>query len=313
MRAFHFYWHLVLLGMVLVRPFSWAFVIPSIELPPTTTVVVDQTLSTTDGKGDAGATSSSAAAWRVAMNLGRELSTPLWDSYGTSGVRFPVVVPCDFVKNGQVHPRTETISYVANVGGAETKLVQGGTWKMVNNKNNENDNTQEQRLEFTLTFPQELAKKDVIIPAGSTLVLEGPIMTQQALKQLQEAFSEARQEEWKALEELETITSIRNAPKRWNEVKRQWETPTMDEPVSSLVQKHWKAFVKGQERRKRFREKPRSGIELSKQPGRFPTMDDFVYFGTRGIIRNRDKGGMVVGTWSAEPIVGTTSIRSSYR
>lgn len=254
------------------------------------------------------------------MNLGRELPTPLWDSYGTSGIRFPVVVPCDFVENGQVHPRTETISYVANVGGAETKVVQGGTWQVVDvvpENHQSQPQAQAQRLEFTLSFPQELQKKDVIIPAGSTLVLEGQIMTQHAVKQLNEAFTEARIEEWKALEELEEITAIRNAPKRWNEEKQQWEIPTMDEPLSSLVQKHWKAFVKGQERRKRFREKPRSGIELSKQPGRFPTIDDYVYFGTRGIVRNRNKGGMVVGTWSAEPIISphtsTWSSAASYR
>ncbi len=37
----------------------------------------------------------------------------------------------------------------------------------------------------------------------------------------------------------------------------------------------------GQDRRKKFAEKPRSGVELSQRPGRFPgfARDDLVYFG----------------------------------
>ena len=234
-------------------------------------------------------------SWRVALNLGREFSTPLLDSYGTSGIRFPVVIPCDFTSDGSVTPQTATVSYVADVTGGVTKPVGGGAWKIA---------TSTQRLEFALSFPEELKKKDVSIPAGSELVMEVNLVSMQALKQFETAFIEARKEEWKALEQIDEIQAVRSAPKRWNEETQRWEYPRVEEPLASLFSKHWDAFVKGQERRKKFAEKPRSGVELSKRPGRFPgfAKDDLVYFGTGGIIRNKSKGNMVVGTWTAEPI-----------
>jgi hypothetical protein len=273
---------------------SSAFILPSVALAPPLyrypesngssddSVVVDTSLVKT-------------GPWRVALNLGREFSTPLWDSYGTSGIRFPVVIPCDFTSDGSVAPHSATVSYVADVMGGVTKPVVGGTWQITNN---------DKRLEFTLSFPEELQKKDVTIPAGSDLVMEVNLVSLQALKQLEEAFAEARKQEWHALEKIDEIQAIRSSPKRWNEKTQRWEYPRVEEPLPSLFSKHWDAFVKGQERRKKFAEKPRSGVELSKRPGRFPgfAKDDLVYFGTGGVIRNKSKGNMVVGTWAAEPI-----------
>jgi hypothetical protein len=242
-----------------------------------------------------------AGSWRIALNLGREFSTPLLDPYGTSGIRFPVVVPCDFTSDGAVTPQTSTVSYVADVSGGVTKPVQGGKWKVRDDK----------RLEFTLTFPEELRKKDVTIPEGSDLVMDVNLISTTVLKQLEAAFSEARKEEWKALEKIDEIQAIRNSPKRWNEDTQRWEYPRVEEPLSSLFSKHWNAYIKGQDRRKKFAEKPRSGVELSQRPGRFPgfAKDDLVYFGTSGTIRNRSKGNMVVGTWAAEPIDSMLSTR----
>jgi len=233
-------------------------------------------------------------SWRVALNLGREFSTSLFDSYGTSGIRFPVVVPCDFSGDGSVVPQKSSVSYVADATGGVTKPVTGGLWKV----------TGDQNLEFTLNFPEELRKKDVILPAGSELCMQVNLVSTQDVKELEIAFADARKEEWKALEKIQEIQAIRNSPKRWNEDRQQWEYPRVDEPIPSLFSKHWDAFVKGQERRKKFAEKPRSGIELSKRPGHFPgfSKDELVYFGTTGIIRNKSKGNMVVGTWTAEPI-----------
>ncbi len=284
-------WLLLFLSMVSVAP---AYMIPSVALAPSLypypesygasehSCVMDSNLVQT-------------GSWRVALNLGREFSTPLLDSYGTSGVRFPIVIPCDFTSDGSVTPQTTTVSYVADVTGGVTKPVVGGGWKFpVGTK----------RLEFTLSFPEELKKKDVSIPAGSELVMEVNLISTQAVKQLELAFTEARKEEWKALEKIDAIQAVRNSPKRWNEETQRWEYSRVEEPLPSLFSKHWDAFVKGQERRKKFAEKPRSGVELSKRPGRFPgfAKDDLVYFRTDGIIRNKSKGNMVVGTWTAEPI-----------
>ena len=77
----------------------------------------------------------------------------------------------------------------------------------------------------------------------------------------------------------------------------------MEEPLTSLFSKQFDAFVKGQKRKQKFAQRPRGGVELSKRPGQFPGFNnDLVYFGTGGVVRNTDKGNMVVGTWTAEPI-----------
>lgn len=289
---------------------STAFMVPSVALAPSGGSYRQQGVEKTVGQKseqrfeectiDDGI--ACTGSWRVALNLGREFTTPIWDSYGSSGIRFPVVIPCDFNIDGSVEPRSETVSYVADVSGGSTKPVQGGRWS-TKNKN---------ALEFSLSFPEEMRKNDVVIPADSDLSLEVNLVSSQALKELEEAFSEARKEEWKALEKVDEIQAIRDAPKRWNEETQRWEYPRVDEPLSSLFSKHLTAFVKGQERRKKFAEKPRSGVELSKRPGMFPGFpkDDLVYFGTRGVVRNKSKGNMVVGTWTAEPIDGQPA---SYR
>jgi hypothetical protein len=291
---------LTMTAMLASTSSAFAFMVPSsVELPSSTTYTSqdenDLVVGTAGDAGD-GATATTTAPWRVSLNLGREFATPLWESFGTSGIRFPVVVPCSFSSDGSVSPTTDTVSYVADVKGGVSKPVEGGNWKMQDAK----------KLEFSLEFPEELCKKDVLIPAGSKLVMEGVIYPQAELKKINDAFSQARVEEWKALEKIDEIQAIRDAPKRWNEESQRWEHPTVDEPLSSLFSKHWTAFVKGQERRRRNQAKPRSGVELSARHGRFPGFaeDNQVYFGTSGVIRNQSKGGMVVGTWSAEPITG---------
>jgi len=274
-----------------------AFVVPSVEFPPT--LSAPRSTVPTEEK-DAVTT---AAPWRVALNFGRESSTPLWEGYGRSGIRFPVVVPCEFLTHrNSVLPQSDTVSYVADavVGGVH-KPVVGGDWKL----SSTSDNDHKKKLEFTLNFPEEVAKQDVKIPGSSTLVLEGSLYPQDELKRVEEAFSAARQEEWKALEQIDELERIRKAPKKWNHETQRWEQPTIDEPLTSLFSKQFNAFVKGQERRRRFRDKPQSGVEMSDRPGWFPgfAVNNLVYFGRQGIIRNQSQGGMVVGTWSAEPIV----------
>ena len=139
---------------------------------------------------------------------------------------------CDFISDGAVTPQTSTVSYVADVSGGVTKPVQGGNWKVRDDK----------RLEFTLKFPEELRKKDVTIPEGSDLVMDVNLISTKALKQLEVAFSEARKEEWKALEKIDEIQAIRNSPKRWNDDTQRWEYPRV-EPLSSLFSKHCKRVL----------------------------------------------------------------------
>jgi hypothetical protein len=239
------------------------------------------------------------ASWRIALNLGRESGWPFWDSYGASGTRLPVIVPTDFFPDGRALPQSETISYT-DMEGAVLRRIQGGTWKVSKRQTSPPGSS---LLTLSLEFPEALQKKDIVLPAGSVLQLEGLVYSQTALTELEQAFANARKEEWKAQEALAELQAVRDAPKKWNPDTQQWEYPKLEEPLTSLASKHWKAFTTGQERRTRQAAKP-GGTALSTQAGRLPGFDDtLVYFAKTGVIRNASQANKVIGTWSAEPIL----------
>ncbi|CAB9520301.1 expressed unknown protein [Seminavis robusta] len=260
---------------------STAFVVPAVERGATAEI-------------SGLATTTFDPAWRVALNFGKSTINPFGD-FGASGARLPVVIPCEFTDSGLAMPRYDTVSYTDITGGI-VKPVQGGSWKISNN--GKKSDAMSQNLQMTLTFPEELRKGDVIIPAQSTVSLEGLVYSQEVLKKLDEAFSNARSDEWKAEETLEEVYKERDGPKKWNPKTQAWERPTMDVPLTDLFQKHWTVFSKKQETRRRNAARPRSS-DLSKQSGPFPGYEDRVYFGQQGIIRIDNN---VVGTWSAEPM-----------
>eukprot|EP00547_Thalassionema_nitzschioides_P001207 CAMPEP_0194213312 /NCGR_PEP_ID=MMETSP0156-20130528/13768_1 /TAXON_ID=33649 /ORGANISM="Thalassionema nitzschioides, Strain L26-B" /LENGTH=288 /DNA_ID=CAMNT_0038941305 /DNA_START=12 /DNA_END=874 /DNA_ORIENTATION=- len=236
-----------------------------------------------------------ARPWRVALNFGRESLTPFWNSWGKSGARLPIVVPCDFCSTNLILPQCDTVSYT-DLDGAETKAISGGDWSVDKEKH---------ILKFSLTLPEQIEKRDIVLQANSQLTMEGIIYSEVELQELNQAFIDARAEEWKAAEVLDKIQKIRDAPKTWNEEKGVWEKVYYNEPLSSLASKNLNVFRKAQERKRRDALRP-SPKDLSLNSGNFPGFDCKVFLGaTNGIIRD-DKSGMVVGSWTAEPITVTS-------
>mmetsp|Transcript_17997 Transcript_17997/g.27272 ORF Transcript_17997/g.27272 Transcript_17997/m.27272 type:complete len:291 (-) Transcript_17997:73-945(-) len=272
---------------VLVLPISSAFALSSIALPNNSHQnFKDVSASTITEK------TSTANPWRVALNFGRESSTPFWNSWASSGSRLPIVVPCDFCSSNAVLPQSNTI-FFTDINGAVSREIEGGDWSVDKNA-----------LRFSLTLPQQIQKGDIILPENTKLTMQGIIYSEDELQELNQAFTDARSEEWKAAEALDEIQKIRDAPKTWNEEKGVWEKVYYNEPLSSLVSKNLKVFEKAQERRRRDSVRP-SPKDLSLYPGDFPGFESRVYFGTHGTIKD-DKNGMVIGSWSAEPITVTS-------
>lgn len=236
-----------------------------------------------------------ASPWRVALNFGRESSTPFWNSWANSGARLPIIVPCDFCSSNLVVPQSDTISYT-DLDGAVPKAISGGEWSLDKKKHT---------LKFSLTLPDQIEKGDIFLSANTKLSIEGIIYSEDELQHLNQAFVDARSEEWKAAEVLDEIQKIRDAPKTWNEEKGVWEKVYYNEPLSSLASKNLNLFQKTQERKRRDALRP-SPKDLSLNSGNFPGFDRKVYLGaTNGIIRD-EKSGMVIGSWAAEPITVTS-------
>ena len=288
-----------------------AFVVPGVERGATAAVDIHSVSggSRTTAQRD---NNSLCPGWRVALNFGPSSfrnNNPLDHYFGTSSTtRLPVVIPCDFTNEGLVIPRSDTCSYTVLEGGV-VKPVQGGYWKMIHSsrnggdkKNNMNNNEPiTQTLQFTLKFPEELQKNDVVIPAQSTIFLEGLVYSQDTLKDLDEAFLTARSQESKAQEALDAIYKVRDGPKQWNQERQVWERPTLDVPLTELWNSHWTVWSKRLERQRRNAARPNKNSQLSQQAGPFPGYVERVYMGTQGVIR-LGPYGKVVGSWSAEPL-----------
>lgn len=183
--------------------------------------------------------------------------------------------------------------------------VQGGTWTW-NPNNNDNEN-----LSLTLTFPQSVARRDVMIDAGTTIQLSTKVYTQTQLDQLNKEFYTAREETWKLGGELNDIEKRRDAPKQWNDKTQQWEQPRLEESMASQVSKrlaYWQAQWNQQQK---SNSRPNVN-DLSSDPrGSLPGYEGSVFFQKQGIITipasSSWRGDAVIGTWSAEPILATTS------
>lgn len=325
---------LAVIALLPSAPTANGFVVPTMERPPIASI--DDRLVTTTIADDEGSSSSRERrnidrrrpirpAWRIALDFGRsgQNLNPL-DNFGASGIRFPLVIPAvEFTNDGLAVPRGDTVSYT-DIRGGVTRPIEGGTWAIIGDDKAKRAGAEQdpppvsQPFQFTLRFPEEMRKGDVVLPADTTLLLEGLLYSQHALKRLDEAFIAARSEEWKAEESLEDIYKERDGPKRWNPDTQRWERPKLDVPLSALLSKHWTVFTKKQERQRRNAVRPRTS-DMSKQGGRFPGFDndddeennpstDRVHMGAYGVIRTKN-GGMVVGSWSAEPV---SELRTHY-
>ena len=237
---------------------------------------------------------ASSGQWRIALNIGREeafTSMPQLP-WGASGCRLPLVVQADFNRQANaVVPKHDTCRFTG-AGGEVIRPVREGTWTVSNDR----------KIQFSLNFPEKLERRDVVLDNGTELICEGLVFSQEAIKEMNERFYEAREETWKVGKELNDISRRKEAPKKWNFQTNQWEKRYEDEPLWNLIGKRielWKA--QGESRQKNSeRPNPQS---LSLDSGPFPGFEGNVFMQKEGVIKIKNGWrDAVIGTWSAEPI-----------
>ena len=270
----------------------------SSSYPPTTSVSsrVDHRPRTNDE-----IVSVESVPWRVVLDIGREpLAAALPFDWGRSGCRMPLKIPVQFSKIQStttttfgVTPLADTVSFTGPEG-AVVRPVEGGDYRL------ELLDSSSSPLQLELTFPETLTRRDVSIPAGTTLQCIGTIYTQSELQRLDQEFYQARDAVWNIGQELNDRARRREAPKQWNEQSQKWEQRNnLENPLSWMERRlsYWKAKARQEETN---RQRP-SANELS-SVGRLPGVDDPVYIAKGGMVRAASNGA-VMGTWYAEPIV----------
>jgi hypothetical protein len=263
-------------------------------------VAVDQfALATTTMAAAASVTTTTTGSWRITLDIGREPLTSMPFDWAASGCRLPLAIKCDFSHNNEngsneVVPQQENCRFTGPEGEV-VKPIQKGVWSL----NNENRN-----LEFSLNFPQDLVRRDVVLDAGTEIFCEGLVYSTKALKKMNDKFYKARDDTWKAGEVLNNVNRRKEASKKWNEDKQEWEKRYEEEPLLSKLGKQINLMnVKRQsDQNNANRPKPKT---LSLDSGPFPGFDSDVFIQKTGIVKiKRGWRESVIGTWSAEPITG---------
>lgn len=225
----------------------------------------------------------------------------------------PVKIPVDFSRqdgpqeaSSLVQPRSDTVSFTGPEG-AVLRPIRGGTYQVTRrNKNNKNDDHYSD-LTFDLTFPETLARRDVVIPAGTTISCTSRLYTQDDLDALSRAFYDARDAAWQLGGELNAMTTMDGPPKVWNDKANQWE-PRVGPQVNPLqwAQKRlaYAAAKAKQNAAHHQRPKPqnlsaRGRLHLARV-GKDDD-DSVVYVAKDGVARTQT--GAVIGKWSMEPIL----------
>lgn len=225
--------------------------------------------------------------WRLALDIGREpLSTMPFD-WARSGCRMPIIIPSDLSKD-TIQPQKETVSFT-DVGGAVVRPVQGGGLQLKHN----------QELSFSLTFPEQMTRRDVTIDAGTTLYCTGRVYSKSELDRLNQAFYEAREEAWNIGGELNEMTKIEGAPKRWNEEKQRWERRNPNINPLKWAQKRMQYMSAKSKQSQANSQRPDPNV-LSER-GFFPGVNEDAYVVKEGLIKSQS--GAVMGRWSMEPML----------
>lgn len=279
---------------MLFLPISMLSTVSLLLAVPATTALATG-LATNTATTTATATSTTTTGpWRIALNIGREPSTSMPSEWAASGCRLPLVIKCDFnEKNGEVVPQEENCRFTGP-DGEVVRPIQTGVWSSNNNNRN---------LKFSLNFPQELARRDVTIDAGTEIFCEGLVYSTNDLKRMNEKFYKSRDETWKAGEAYNEISRRKEASKKWNDETGQWEKRYGEEPLLSAFTKQMNLMnvKRKSERENSDRPNPKT---LSLDSGPFPGFDSDVYIKKEGVVKIKRRGwrDAIIGTWSAEPI-----------
>lgn len=200
----------------------------------------------------------------------------------------PLVIPCDFGSDQSLEPQSETVSFTGP-DGAVIRPIKGGAWELKNNK----------QLSLSLTFPESLERRDVSIPGGSTITMEGTVFTKPELDKLNEEFYQARDKAWEIGGELNEMIQRQEAPKKWDEKQGKWVKRFPTENMFSqakLRAAHWRAQA---EQNEKSRQRPNPKM-LSTGRGSFPGLDSDIFIQKEGVVKIDNA---VIGKWSAEPIL----------
>jgi hypothetical protein len=254
--------------------------------------------ATADVSARARTTTVTADPWRIVLDIGREPLASMPFDWARSGCRMPIVVPCDFRSDQLVQPRSDTVSFTGP-DGAVVRPVESGTWELANDK----------ELSLTLTFPEAMARRDVRIDAGTTMTLQGVVYTKDEMDRLNDEFYKARDEAWKVGGELNDLARRKEAPKKWNQEKQQWEKRYESTNILAQLEKRisYMGAQAVQQQKGGQRPNPKTLSDLGSLPG----IENGVFMRKEGIIRilNKSKssvgplgGGAVIGKWFAEPI-----------
>lgn len=240
--------------------------------------------------------------WRIALDVGREKETRTSSAWAGSGCRLPVVVRCDFrsddddganaAQEGSLVPKTSAVRFTGPDGEVVNR-VEPGTWRL---------SSDQRKIEFTLSFPDELVRRDVTL--RGTVRCEGFLYGTKFLRTLNERYYEARSAKWDAGAEFDEVARRADAPKKWNFETNQWEQRYETESVFSRLGKRASLFLSERWERRRNEERPNLQ-DLSSDCGPFPGVEGDVYFLKKGKIFLKQSGLLgetVIGTWSAEPI-----------
>ncbi|KAL7567400.1 hypothetical protein ACA910_010288 [Epithemia clementina (nom. ined.)] len=265
-------------------------------------VMIDDTQNE---KATTTATSSCAAVesapWRVTLDIGREPLSRMPFDWARSGCRMPLTIGLDFESSNhgqaqqqQQHrqtarPRSETISFTGP-NGAVVRPVLGGDWQL---------SADQKELAFSLTFPETMVRRDVVIEGGTTLHLTGRVYSQTELDQLNQEYYQAREATWEVGRQLNDMANRQGAAKKWNDETKQWVKRYSNENPISAWSKQIQYFAAKAKQDQRNKQRPDNNIS---DRGPFPGVDQGLYVSRRGGVVRQGKNGPVMGTWYAQPI-----------
>lgn len=256
-----------------------------------------------ESSGTAGATSSEP--WRVVMDIGREPLARMPFTWARQGVRMPLVVSTDFglgntaTNRRFVTPLNPTIGFTGPEGFQESPIV-GNDWSV------SEDGTV---FRASYTIANELRKRDVVIEAGTELVLSTRLYTQTELDRLNEEYYTARDAMWSTGEDLNNSNDRKQSSKKWNPTTERWEQRYPDENPFTMVKNKVLYWMQAAQQEKAKSQRPEPDT-LSDRGGKLPgvgAIDEYVYLVQQGVVRYGGDDGPVCGLWNAQPVTNVPS------
>lgn len=258
---------------------------------------VNEALSDKDNLPSAAPTTTSTT-WRVVLDIGREPLSSMPFDWARSGGRMPIKIPTQIDSAGHATPVDDTFS-VTGPDGAVTQPIQGGKFLVSNDQTS---------ISLDLHFPAEVARRDITIPAGSTLTCTSRLYTKTEMDALYQAYYDARDEAWQLGGELNDMVSVQGPPKVWNEEAKRWEKRSKSVNPLQWAQKRL-MYAAAKTKQDQANQQRPDYNDLSERGALSGVADDYVYVAKNGVVKTQT--GAVIGKWSMEPMLTDRPV--SYR